>query len=50
MGEAARLVESGAFEKLVAELESDIAADGAKKMAEAVPQEQNTGGSDNGSK
>jgi hypothetical protein len=45
---AMKLVESGAFEKLIAELESDIAADGAKKLAEAVPQEQNTGGSDNG--
>jgi hypothetical protein len=46
---AKKLVESGAFEKLVADLESEIAADSAKKMAEAVPQ-QPTGGSDNGTK
>jgi hypothetical protein len=45
---AKKLVESGAFEKLVAELEADIAADSAKKMAEAVPPAPvKTGGSDN---
>lgn len=42
---AKKLVESGAFEKLIAELESDIAADSAKKMADAIPEQ--TGGSDN---
>lgn len=48
---AKNLVESGAFEKLVAELESEIAADSAKKMAEAVPPEpKSTGGSDNEAK
>ena len=34
---AKKLVESGAFEKLLGELESEIAANSAKEMANAVP-------------
>lgn len=45
---AKKLVESGAFDKMLADLESDIAAESAKKMADAVPPAP-TGGSDNGS-
>lgn len=48
---AEKLVESGAFEKMVGELEAQIAADSAKAMAEAVPPEPKaTGGSDKGGK
>jgi hypothetical protein len=43
------LVESGAFEKLIGQLEAEIAADSAKTMADAVPPEPKaTGGSDKG--
>jgi hypothetical protein len=41
---AKKIVESGEFEKLIGELEADIAADGAKKLAEAVPPEPTNGG------
>ena len=60
---ATKMVEDGTFEKLVAELESDIAVDSAKAMQDAVPPEQtsavgaknaakpkSTGGSDKGGK
>lgn len=46
---AKSLVESGAFEKLIGQLEAEIAADSAKTMADAVPPEPKpTGGSDKG--
>lgn len=48
---ATKMVESGAFEKLVGELEAEVAADAAKTMNEAVPPEPSaTGGTDNTAK
>ena len=49
---AMKLVESGAFEKLVGELEAEVAADAAKTMNDAVPPPPPaaTGGSDNTAK
>jgi hypothetical protein len=45
---AKTLVENGSFDKLVGELEAEIAANSAKEMAKAVPPEPKaTGGSDN---
>jgi hypothetical protein len=47
---AKAIVESGSFDEMMAKLEADLAAEGAKKMADAVPEPKSTGGSDNAKK